>query len=289
MKDLLLIDSGLPNQFLAEAMDTINYLQNRLPTTNKAIIPEESWIGTQQNLEHIQIFGRKISIHIPSEKRFKSDVHKTWNWIFLGYTDTTKYLRVWAPKTYQVLIAFEPVVNKSKRGTDLLAENPMPALPKLLRLPTGEPKPWGRPRKKRCVKNEIEQDGFANNSANMIGTVGSRNQLAQKSKTDQGGTSGKNTPTEGLVRPTQEFAKTVTETSSKMWEPKNYDEAINDPIHRNRWGEVIDEKLWNLDTYQTWYYTPLPNNQKAIGCKWVFKVKYNLDGFIERYKARLVD
>ena len=43
-----------------------------------------------------------------------------------------------------------------------------------------------------------------------------------------------------------------------------------------------------MDIYQTWCYTLLPNNQKEIGYKWVFKVKYNLDGSIERYKARLV-
>ena len=39
---------------------------------------------------------------------------------------------------------------------------------------------------------------------------------------------------EGLVRPTQEFPKLVTETSSKMQEPKIYDEAINNSIHGNR-------------------------------------------------------
>ncbi|XP_057744701.1 uncharacterized protein LOC130962513 [Arachis stenosperma] len=34
--------------------------------------------------------------------------------------------------------------------------------------------------------------------------------------------------------------------------------------------------------------TPLPVGKKAIGCKWVFKLKHNSDGTIERYKARLV-
>lgn len=43
MKDLLLLDSGLPLDFWAEAMDTASYLRNRLPTKNQKgeLIPEE--------------------------------------------------------------------------------------------------------------------------------------------------------------------------------------------------------------------------------------------------------
>ena len=33
---------------------------------------------------------------------------------------------------------------------------------------------------------------------------------------------------------------------------------------------------------------PLSIGKKAIGCRWVFAVKFNLDGSVARLKARLV-
>jgi len=38
----------------------------------------------------------------------------------------------------------------------------------------------------------------------------------------------------------------------------------------------------------TWVMEDLPSDKKALGCKWVYKIKYNSDGTIERHKARLV-
>ena len=66
--------------------------------------------------------------------------------------------------------------------------------------------------------------------------------LDQKPMTDLDRISGKNL-TNRLVRLVQELAKLVTETNSKMQEPKTCDEAINNPIHGNRWREIVNEEL----------------------------------------------
>jgi hypothetical protein len=38
----------------------------------------------------------------------------------------------------------------------------------------------------------------------------------------------------------------------------------------------------------TWEVMGLPKGKTTVGCKWVFTVKYNSDGSLERYKAQLV-
>lgn len=55
-----------------------------------------------------------------------------------------------------------------------------------------------------------------------------------KSKIDLVGTSSKNHLRDGLVRLMHKFAKSVTETNSKVQKPKTYNEAINNLIYRNR-------------------------------------------------------
>lgn len=50
----------------------------------------------------------------------------------------------------------------------------------------------------------------------------------------------------------------------------------------------MDAELYALEQNNTWVLTDLPPDKEPIDCKYVYKVKRNSDGSVERLKARLV-
>ncbi|GJV98148.1 ribonuclease H-like domain-containing protein [Tanacetum coccineum] len=71
---------------------------------------------------------------------------------------------------------------------------------------------------------------------------------------------------------------------NKSIEPTCYKEVILD----NNWIDAMNAKIEALKKNNTWEITELPANRKAIGYKWIFKIKYKASGDIDKYKARLV-
>ncbi|KAM1128751.1 hypothetical protein ACFX2I_038544 [Malus domestica] len=66
--------------------------------------------------------------------------------------------------------------------------------------------------------------------------------------------------------------------------PCNVEDAMKDP----RWTRAMNEEMEALQKNSTWELTNLPKGKKSNGCRWIYTVKFNADGTIERYKARLV-
>lgn len=50
----------------------------------------------------------------------------------------------------------------------------------------------------------------------------------------------------------------------------------------------MDKEICVLEKKNIWVLTPLPPGKTPIACKWVYKVKLNSDGSVDRYKAKLV-
>jgi len=48
------------------------------------------------------------------------------------------------------------------------------------------------------------------------------------------------------------------------------------------------DEMSNHAENRTWSLIPRPNDCNVIGSRWVFQLKYNADGTIERHKSRLV-
>ncbi|GJV18592.1 ribonuclease H-like domain-containing protein [Tanacetum coccineum] len=73
-------------------------------------------------------------------------------------------------------------------------------------------------------------------------------------------------------------------TLNKTTKPKTFQEASQNP----RWIEAMNLEMEALFRNNTYVLVDLPPRRKAVGCKWLWKIKYKSSGEVERYKSRLV-
>jgi len=67
-----------------------------------------------------------------------------------------------------------------------------------------------------------------------------------------------------------------------------YAEAVKDSIWREMWKNVIYIKLTVLTANEIWEETVLLRRINIVISKWVFKLKLNINRFLNKFKIRLV-
>jgi hypothetical protein len=90
-------DQYLPMNLWEEATKTVVYVQNKSPHCalgNKT--PEEMFTGEKPKVNHLQIFGCPVYVHILKDKRSKLDSSGKKG-VFVGYSETSKAYRVYIP------------------------------------------------------------------------------------------------------------------------------------------------------------------------------------------------
>ena len=71
---------------------------------------------------------------------------------------------------------------------------------------------------------------------------------------------------------------------SSLVVPKSYRESLS----HIGWHKALEEEIHALELNHTWDLIPKPAKTSIVGCRWVFTIKQNPDGTVDRLKAHLV-
>lgn len=64
--------------------------------------------------------------------------------------------------------------------------------------------------------------------------------------------------------------------------------SVKQALSSPHWKSAIQQEFDALIANQTWTLVQLPPGCSVVGCKWVFRIKENPDGSINKYKTHLV-
>ena len=67
--------------------------------------------------------------------------------------------------------------------------------------------------------------------------------------------------------------------------------SLKEAMERSDWPEwekAVDEELVLMAKYHIWDVVEEPPDKNIVGCHWVFRIKHNANGKVQKYKAHLV-
>lgn len=73
----------------------------------------------------------------------------------------------------------------------------------------------------------------------------------------------------------------------KESDPTSYKEAMRSK-HSSMWFDAMKDELKSMSTNVVWYLVDITKGAKTVGYKWVYKIKYDSRGNIDKFQARLV-
>ena len=259
----LLCSKGLEKHLWAEAMNTVVYVMNRAgPSGEAGKTPYELWFHKTADISHFKVFGSSCFVHTPKQHRKKWDAKST-KAIFVGYDKNPKAFRVYFPLTNKIEILCDVVFGNE---IDILKDNSNTTNIEeiIVKIPEAN-------RNEVAVENSMDDtlvDVIEPETNAVVEEKKKEYNLRSKSKLS-----------------TNIFDMFVS--TSEIPEPSTYEEAMKTE-HFAEWQEAMDIEYESLMKNKVWVLCEMPPGRKLVDCRWVFKVKQNTDGSIERFKARLV-
>lgn len=285
---------GLPKQYWNLAYETAVYIRNLSPTSAlDSQTPHEAWFGKRPDISHLRIFGEIAYSHVPKHKRTKLEP-KAEPLYLVGYgqVEGTKGWKLLDPTTDRVIVTADvrflakPVFPTYRAEPTLSPSSPTPTLLEEV-----------------VITSQIDLPS-PDSSGMCPSQVTNISQTAPPSETSSISTSpvtaptSPSTPVEPLelpapsdidpsnILPTRLRSRALRAAPTEPI-PQSYDDIANMP-DAEQWEAAVQSELQSLSRHDTWTPCPVPSGRSAISSKWVFKIKRNADGTINKYKARLV-
>lgn len=291
----LLKEASIGNKYWGEAIMTANYLQNRLVSKTIVSTPFELWEKKKPSIEHLRIFGSKAHVLTPEVKRKKWD-SKTKILTFVGYDEHSKGYRLADLRTNKVVISrdvkFIDVdlheTGKESKETDhseisIEKINNQRTSNDFIQVISDQISSDGESFYSLEEHNAVDSEELVTSTMNTM--ISSDNSVpCEVFERDKNSLRCSNRITKG--KPPERLTY-ISSNVSSIAEPKTYKEAISS-VHRNEWIQAMNEEMSSLKANKTWDIVDKPDNANIVGCKWTFKIKRDVTGKIQRFKARLV-
>ena len=264
----------IPDYLWGEAVRHATYLINRIATrTLKDQSPYECLKGRKPNVRHLRVFGcvcyaKKDTPHLKKlDDRSRELVH-------LGVEPGSKAYRLYDPNTRKTVVSRDVIFTEdkawrwSKNGEDTCEASFELTLPG-----------YG---KEEVVKVETKDDEVEEDS--------DRGDSETEETEDTETVPRRSTCISTRPGYLEDYVlmSEVIETERLLLlvneEPWDWNEAKGEIV----WREACEDEINSIKKNKTLTLVELPVGSKAIGLKWVFKLKRNADGSISKYKARLV-
>lgn len=241
----MLIHSGLPNTFWAEAISTAAYIRNRTVTSSLAEkTPYEMWYERKPDLQNMKVFGCVAHVLVDESQRRKLD-SKTTRMLFVGYSKSPKGYRVYDPEKNKAYIRRDAVFDESAFHQN------------------------------KC------QEQASDLNTGSVETVEAEDDMTEEENAPPG------RPQRERRAPMRYGYEEFGETVHYVYNVATLKEAL-ESADADEWKAAADDEYNSLKENNTWNLVEAPPNTKIIKSRWVFKVKHESDGSIDRFKARLV-
>ncbi|KAK1422289.1 hypothetical protein QVD17_25292 [Tagetes erecta] len=296
----------MPQSFWGEAVRHAIYILNRVPT--KALTdssPYEALKGRKPNLEHLRVFGCVAYAKVPSQHLTKLD-DRSIKMVYLGNEQGSKAHRLVDPETKRICVSRDVkfIENESwdwknymneagseeSEDTDFIIGEENIIASQIYNEPAS---PDQEGEHEDNDNYEMEEP----TSSNSPGTPftppyhhepNSEVSTQHSSPAESSERHYEDTPVRGFrsLDSVMERAPEIKNNRLLLVEetPRNYKEAAMN----KKWIEAMKSELESINKNNTWKLTDLPEGQKLIGLKWLFKAKKDAAGKINRHKARLV-